>query len=274
MRRVALPVRIMEQGAEWAQHPLKSSDHAISAAVGLAKAFSNTFTSASETPFNVAIGPHRRFDWTSFEMEAVREVKRKFGGTINDVVLACVAGAARTHLLAHDMPVDDIDFRVMIPVSTRTEEQHGKLGNRVSLLVARLPVSERNARRRFESVVEETQDLKESSQVEGAEAMEELSDWTSTSLITESSRLAASRRAYNIVVTNVPGPPTPVYLAGSRMQASYPLVPLFENQGVGIALFSYGKHLHWGFNADWDGVPDLHDFVQAVDQEFEVLRKL
>ena len=88
------------------------------------------------------------------------------------------------------------------------------------------------------------------------------------------SRLAASRRSFNLVVTNVPGPPMPVFLNGARLLESYPLVPLFENQTLGVALFSYDQSLFWGFNADWDAVPDLHDFVRAIDREFETLRKL
>jgi WS/DGAT/MGAT family acyltransferase len=207
-------------------------------------------------------------------MAAMREVKDKLGGTLNDVALACVAGAVRKQLAAHGSALEGIDFRVMMPVSTRTDDQRGKLGNRVSLLVAQMPVGEKDARRRVEAVVEETRRLKKSSQVTGAEALEELSDWTSPALITGASRMAASRRAFNMVVTNVPGPPKPIFLAGARMLASYPLVPLFENQAVGIALFSYDNVLHWGFNADWDAVPDLHDFVLAVEQEFETLRKL
>ena len=123
-------------------------------------------------------------------------------------------------------------------------------------------------------IVEETGKLKKSGSARGAEAFEELSDWTSTSLLTGLSRMAATRRAFNMVVTNVPGPPRPVYLSGAPMRASYPLVPLFENQALGVALFSYDDGLHWGFNADWDAVPDLHEFVAAIEQEFEKLRKL
>jgi hypothetical protein len=123
-------------------------------------------------------------------------------------------------------------------------------------------------------VIEETRHLKQSEQSRGSEAIEELSDWTATGLLTRFSRLAASRRSYNLVVTNVPGPQFPVFLNGARMLASYPLVPLFSNQALGIALFSYAGGMHWGFNADWDAVPDLHDFVLAVEHEFETLRKL
>ncbi len=274
MRRAEIPMRMMRQGTRWLQHPLESGERAMDVAIGVLGTVSNAMKGASATPFNVPIGPHRRFDWARFDMSEMREVEDKFGGTLNDIGLACVAGAVRSHLAHHDVPLDDIDFRVLIPVSTRTEEERGALGNRVSLLVAHLPVSESDARRRLERITEETRRLKRSSQITGAELLEELSDWTTAALITEPSRLAATRRTFNMVVTNVPGPPMPIYLAGSRMAACYPLVPLFENQGVGVALFSYRNELHWGFNADWDVVPDLHDFVLAVEQEFQTIRKL
>ncbi len=273
-RRASLPWRLAQQASAVMRKPRASADAAAHAASGFAEAVGGSLVPASETPFNVPIGPHRRFDWTRFDMGIVREVKEKIGGKLNDVVLSCVAGAVRTRLASAGTPLDEIDFRVFIPVSTRTAEQRGKLGNRVSLLVAPLPVGEEDPRRRVERVVEETQKLKTSGQVRGAEAFEEISDWTSTTLLTSLSRLAASRRAFNLVVTSVPGPPMPIYLAGAKMLTSYPLVPLFENQALGVALFSYDGGLHWGFNADWDALPDLHEFVGAIEQEFEKLRKL
>jgi hypothetical protein len=185
-----------------------------------------------------------------------------------------VAGGVRQHLEAHGFDPEGIDFRAFVPVSTRRDDERGKLGNRVAMLVAPLPVGEADPRRRLALVTQETGTLKGSGQAAGSEALEELSDWTSTALLTGFSRLAASRRAYNMVVTNIPGPPVPVYLNGARMLETYPLVPLFENQACGIALFSYDGGLYWGFNADWDAVPDLHDFVLAIEREFEELRKL
>ena len=168
--------------------------------------------------------------------------------------------------------VDDIDFRAFVPVSTRSDSERGKLGNRVSMLVARLPVDEETPRLRMERVIAETRHLKESSQVVGTEVIEEISDWTSTAVLTAFSRTAAAARSYNMVVTNVPGPPFAVYMEGAEMLASYPLVPLFENQGLGVALLSYNGSLFWGFNADRGLVPDLHVFVEAVAHELETLR--
>ncbi|MGH0028556.1 MAG: WS/DGAT/MGAT family O-acyltransferase [Myxococcota bacterium] len=273
-RRAAMPFRAARGLANALGRPRSSRGVARHAGEGFVGALSEALTPASETPLNVEIGPHRRFDWTRFDLDVVREVKEKLGGTINDVVLACVAGAVRTHLADHDVKLAEIDFRVLVPVSTRRPEEQGKLGNRVSMLVAHLPVDEPHPRRRMERVIEETRRLKGSGQIEGTSAMEEISDSALPGLVSRFSRMAAGRRTFNMVVTNVPGPQFPVYLAGARMLASYPLVPLFDNQALGVALFSYDGDLFWGFNADWDTVPDLHDFAIAIEREFETLRKL
>lgn len=273
-RRATLPLRIASGVVRALGKPRESIDTISHAGGGFAETLSSSLTPASETPLNVEIGPHRRFDWTRFDLDVVREVKTKLGGTVNDIVLACVAGAVRTHLAAHRTPLKEIDFRAMVPVSTRRPEEQGKLGNRVSLLVAHLPVDEADPRKRLQRVIEETKHLKGSGQAEGASALEEIGDWTSTAVLTRFSRMAASRRSYNMVVTNVPGPQFPVFLSGARMVASYPLVPLFDNMALGVALFSYDGGLYWGFNADWDAVPDLHEFVLGIEREFEALRKL
>jgi diacylglycerol O-acyltransferase len=273
-RRAALPVQTLAGAARALRGPRRALDRASRAATGFAEAVAASLTPASPTPLNVPIGSHRRFDWTRFDFGIFREVKQKLGGTVNDVVLACVAGAMRRHLAGHDLDLQTLDFRVFVPVSTRTAQERGRLGNRVSLLVAQLPVDEADPRARLRRIGDEMQRLKGSGQIEGTELLEEISDRTATALLTRFSRLAAARRAYNMVVTNVPGPQFPVYLSGARMLETYPLVPLFSNQALGVALLSYDGGLHWGFNADWDAVPDLHDFVRAVDREFETLRKL
>ena len=273
-RRASLPGRVLSGAAQALRHPDRSFGRTTRAASGFVETLAKAFAPASETPFNVPIGPHRRFDWTRMDLAVVREVKEKLGGTVNDVVLACVAGAVRGHLAAHGVALEDIDFRTLVPVSTRSAQQRGKLGNRVSMLVASLPVDEPDSRKRMARVIEETRKLKSSGQVQGSEALEEMSDWTVTGLLTTISRLAAARRAFNLVVTNVPGPQFPVYLNGARLRATYPLVPLFDNQALGVALLSYDGALYWGFNSDWDAVPDLHDFVLGVEQEFELMRKL
>ena len=239
---------------------------------GLVDAVTAGLRPASPTPLNVEIGPHRRFDWTSVPLGILKEVGHRAGGTVNDAVLTVLTGALRHFLRRRGLQVDDLDFRAMLPVNVRAAAEQGRLGNRVAMIVARLPLDERSPERRLERIVAETRTAKRSRQAVGMQTIEEWSDATFTTLFVEFSRLAASSRPFNLVVTNVPGPSFPVYLLGARMTACYPLVPLFKNQALGVALFSYAGTLYWGFNADWDAVPDLHELVAAVDHQVEVLR--
>jgi WS/DGAT/MGAT family acyltransferase len=236
---------------------------------GLIETVGATARPASPTPFNVEIGPHRRFDWTAMDLAAVKAVKARLGGTVNDVVLAVVAGAMRRYLGGRGVNVDGLEFRAMIPVNIRAG--YAGVGNRVASVVVRLPVNEPDPRRRLERVSRETDGIKHSHQVDAARAIEDITDWTFPTLITRTARLAAVSQPFNLVVTNVPGPQFPLYFLGSRMLECYPLVPIFHYEALGIALFSYDRQLFWGFNADWDVLPDLHDVVGAVDDEFQKL---
>jgi WS/DGAT/MGAT family acyltransferase len=225
------------------------------------------FRPASPSPLNVEIGPHRRFDWTTTDLALVKEIGHRLGGKVNDVVLAIVAGALRKFLRRRELAVERLDFRAMVPVNVREREAREELGNQVAMMVVRLPLDARDPGERLARVVRETAQLKRSRQALGIQTLETVSDHTLTTLFTVFGRLAAASRPFNLVVTNVPGPQFPVYMLGSQMVACYPLVPLYRNQALGIALFSYDGRLWWGFNADWEALPDLHDLVEAVDAE-------
>jgi diacylglycerol O-acyltransferase len=229
-------------------------------------------TSASPTPLNDEVGPHRRFDWLEMRLDDVKAIKNRLGGTINDVVLAIASGALGRFLRNRGVRVEDLDFRAMLPVNVRSDTDRESLGNRVSSMMARLPLAERNPVKRLQLVSQNTGKLKKSGQASGIQLLEELSDSTLGSLLSILSRLSSMSRPYNVVITNVPGPQFQSYLLDSPLLAAYPLVPLFHNQEVGIALFSCNGMLFWGFNADWDKVPDLHDLVDGVAREFEQLK--
>jgi WS/DGAT/MGAT family acyltransferase len=273
-RRSQLPLTAARAGLDALRAPRETFDGALAALGAVGEALAAGLGSASPTPLNDDIGSYRRFDWARFDLGAVKEVKSRHGGTVNDVVLAVVAGAMRQFLSRRGLDVAALDFRAMIPVNVRSAEQAGSLGNRVALLMARLPVEEPDPLARLARVVEVTRALKDGRTVEGTELLEEISDWTVPSLFSAIAKLAARTRSYNMVVTNVPGPQFPVSILGARMHEIYPLVPLFSNQALGIALFSYDGGLFWGFAADWDAMPDLHDLVLLVQSEFETLRKL
>jgi diacylglycerol O-acyltransferase / wax synthase len=272
--RARMPVAAVEAAGRVLADPRAALRAAREAVAGLGEAVATGFHPASATPLNVAIGPHRRFDWTAMDLDAVRAVKAQLGGTINDVVLAVVAGALRRFLRQRGVAVEPLDVRAMLPVNVRATAERERLGNRVAMLVARLPLDEGDPRQRLARVVAETRERKGSRQAAGVQALEELSDVTFHGLFVEFARLTATARPFNLIVTNVPGPQFPAYVLGAAMQACYPVVPLYRNQALGIALFSYDGRLFWGFNADWDALPDLHDLVAAVEREFQTLRTL
>jgi len=225
----------------------------------------------SATPLNQPVGPHRRFDWLSMDLDAVKAVKNRLGGTLNDVVLATVAGAVRRFLQRRGVTVAGLDFRVMAPVSVRTEQEHGTLGNRVSAWMVPMPLAERDPLQRLDQIRETTVRLKESKQALGAEVLTQVGDWTPSTLLSLGARMALRALPFNLVVTNVPGPQVPLYLLGAKMLDNYGLVPLTDYLCLGVVLFSYAGKLCWGFTAEWDLLPDLHDFVADIDASFREL---
>jgi WS/DGAT/MGAT family acyltransferase len=256
-----------------AAHPLDTARSLRDALVGVGEALGASLHRASPTPLNLAIGPHRRFDWLRFDLADVKQVKNRLGGTVNDVVLATVAGALRRFLRRRGVDVAALDFRAMLPVNIRAQSESGMFGNRVTMMSAALPLAEKSPRTRLARVIATTRRLKSSQQAHGVELIEQLSEIGGTALFAQLARVTALTLPFNVVVTNVPGPQFQTYLLGAPLVAAYPLVPLYRNQALGIALFSYDGGLYWGLNADWDALPDLHDLVAALAAEFELLRR-
>ena len=272
-RRASEPALLAGAAGRALANPSRALRKAWNATLGLGESL-GALRSASPTPLNPPhIGPHRRIDWLRFDLDAVKDVKRRLGGTVNDVVLATVSGAMRQYLRAHRVPLKGLDFRAMCPVNMVPAARRDGLGNHVVMLVAQLPLAERDPRRRLERVIATTRALKASRVPEGSELVEEIADWTATSLLTESIRLAVRQRAFNMIVTNVPGPPVPLYLLDAPMLATYPILPLYENQAMGLAFLSYGDGLYCGVASDWDRVPDVHDIALDLATAFEELRK-
>lgn len=222
------------------------------------------------TPLNQPIGHYRRFDWNALPLDRVKEIKARLGGSINDVVLTTVAGAVREFLGHRDALRKRLDYRAVVPVSVRSSDEQGQGGNRVSAWLLSLPISQPDPLKRYASVQRTTERLKKNNQAKGIEILTQLAE-LSTPILTLGVGLASRMSPYNLIVTNVPGPPTPLYMLGAPMIEGYPHVPLFENQGLAVALFSYNGRLHWGFSADWDLVPDLDVFVAAVERSFAAL---
>jgi WS/DGAT/MGAT family acyltransferase len=231
-------------------------------------------TLATPVPFNRPVGPHRRIDWLPMPLDRIRALRSAAGGTLNDVVLATAAGAF-TRFLSRDRGVrlDGLRFRVMAPVSVRSEDQRGTLGNRVSAWMVDLPLAEPDPLERLRAIRQQTEALKQSKQALGAETLTRVTEWTGSALLSIGARLMNYGTPFNTVITNVPGPRMPLYLLESRMLEIHPHVPIMGTLGVGIALFSYDGALSWGFTGDWDLVPDLHALALATERSFAELRR-
>jgi diacylglycerol O-acyltransferase / wax synthase len=274
-RRIASPLTLGRAAIDALQNPADLVANVAEQIGAVTETLGAGLSPASPTPFNCAIGPHRRFDWTGLDLASVKRVKDRLGGTVNDVVLATVAGAVGAFLRARGLDpaaVQALDFRAMVPVSVRAAAERGALGNRIASWAVKLPVGDADPRSRLAAVRAATAELKRSRQAMGAEVLARVSEWTVPTLLSMAMRLAARARSFNLTVTNVPGPQIPLYLLGARMLAAYPLGPLFENQALNIALLSYDGNLHWGLNADYDALPDLAELVGAIRASFGELR--
>lgn len=263
---------VVERLMHMREDPQRAIDGLKDAASNVLSTIGSGVVPASPTPLNPSqIGSYRRFDYTELALDEAKRIKRVLGGTVNDVVLATVAGALRGYLLdAKQIDVAPLDFRVLMPVNARNGKSAG-LGNRVSVMLARLPLEEADAATRLKKVKELTEEAKRSGQHQGAELVEELGDLTGTMLISQSMRIATRIRSYNLVVTNVPGPPIPLYLLGAKLEATYPVVPLYLNQALGVAVFSYAGKLFIGLNGDWDRLADLELLPRLFEQAFAKL---
>ncbi len=220
------------------------------------------------TPLNQPISAHRNFDWLTLDLAEVKAVKSRLGGTVNDVALASVTGGLHHFLSGRGFDIRDLALRVVVPVSVRTEDERGQASNRASGWLLDLPVHETDPARRLAAVAVETSKRKASRQELGPEVLGRVAEYAAPGIVGLGVRLLSRLHPYNLIVTNVAGPQVPLYLLGARLLAGFPQVPLFENQGLGIALFSYCGSLGFGFNADREVIPDLDVFAAAVRRGF------
>ena len=246
----------------------------VSVAGGMLASARTIAKQAPSSPLNVPIGEQRRFGMAATSLDDYKRVRKAHGGTVNDVVLATVAGALRTWLLTRGESVTPTStVRAMVPVSVRSENQKGDLGNRVSSYFVDLPVGEQSAVVRLHQVSYAMKGHKESGAAVGAEALVQLSGFAPPTIHSLAARTASTltRRLFNLVVTNVPGPQFPLYAAGARMLAMYPVVPLAKNQTVSIGLTSYDGGVYYGLNADRDALSDVDVLASCIEESLAEL---
>ncbi len=221
--------------------------------------------SAAETPLNGPVGPHRIVEWLEMPLADVKAVRKQFSCSVNDVVLATVTGAVRRFMQHRQVRPESLDFRASAPVNVHRENDREPTGNHVSSWVLQLPLGEEDPQRAIEAIRETTQGLKDSHQAVAVEMMNGLNEWLPINI------QSASVGTMNMIVTNVPGPQFPLYMLGAELEEIRPLPPLIENLGLSVGVMSYNGNLGWGFNADYDRVPDLEDFCFGIRRSFERL---
>jgi WS/DGAT/MGAT family acyltransferase len=269
LERAASPARAAGSALDVARSPRRIAGAAVGAVGGLASMAASGLRPGSATPYNQAIGPHRRFAWVRCSLDEVKRVKDALGTTVNDVMLATVAGALRRHMQRRGVSSDGLELKAMVPISVRSEGSSG--GNEVTAVMARLPVAEPDARRRLQAVQSEMDGLKEGGQAVGAQALTELSGFGAPTVMSQAARLAAQQRIFNLVITNVPGPQVPIYVLGRQLEDVFPLVPLTHNQALGVAIMSYNGSINFGLNADYDAIPDLDDLADDIRASLDEL---
>jgi diacylglycerol O-acyltransferase len=226
---------------------------------------------APPTLFNGSIGKRRALAWARLSLNEVKATKNRLGGTVNDVVLAVIAGALRTYLQAHGVKIDRTELKAMVPVNVRSEHDQLKLGNRVSMMVAPLPIGITDPLERLRQVSAAMDLLKSGGQANQMERVVALTDLLPPFVQRPLARLQASVSPVNTVCTNVPGPRETRYLLGEPVQLMVPLVPLAAGIGLGFAILSYADQLTIGLNADAERVADIWRLAEALHRSFEEL---
>jgi diacylglycerol O-acyltransferase len=212
---------------------------------------------APDSPFNVEIGPHRRYTFIDANLDQFKAIKASLGGTLNDVVLATVSLGLGRYLRREGFDTENLELKAMVPVSVRADSDRGALGNQVAAMWAPLPVGVENPAECLQQIARAMEDLKASGQAVGAQVLTNLAGFAPPTILSQAARLQARQRFFNLVVTNVPGPQFPLYVLGRRLQVLYPVVPLAQRQALGIAVMSYDGHLGFGLLGDFDALPGL-----------------
>jgi WS/DGAT/MGAT family acyltransferase len=268
---LATPVRLARRVEQAIQHPQATMHQLAEAVEGVGEigwAFANP---APKVPLNADIGSHRRFTWVRSDLGQMKRIKNELGGTVNDVVLAVVAGAIRDWLHARGIRSEGLELRAQVPVSIRAEGERGELGNRLAVMRAPLPVYIADPVRRLQTVTQAMQGLKQSNQALGAEVITRFNDFAPPTLLAQAARINFSTRLFNLVVTNVPGPQVPLYVLGRELEDIFPVGFLPPHQALFVAIMSYNGGVNFGLLADYDSMDDLELIAQGIERSIAEL---
>jgi len=233
---------------------------------------------APRTRFNRKISAHRRFAFASLPLDDVKALKNELGIKVNDVVVALCATAVRDWLLDRDeLPKEPLV--ALVPASVRTEEERGTFGNKVTGMILPIPTDVADPRERLMRAHELLKAGKAQNAGLPASLMTDVSNFLPPALFSRASRVALDvtgrvRPALNLVVSNVPGPPIPLYCAGAKMLAHYPVSVITDGVGLNITVMSYMDHIDVGIVADHDSIEDAWTMTEAMEHALDELMEV
>ena len=240
-------------------------DRAREVAAGIGEVAWTALNAAPDTPFNVPPGPHRRLQVVRADLDELKLVKDAFGTTVNDVVLAVGTGALAYFLQSRGRRTERIELKAAVPVSVRSDDQRGALGNQLTQIMAPLPVFLDDPIARLRYVKDAMDGLKESRQALAASAIASLQGFAPPTIHAQASRLNFAGRFFNLLVTNVPGPQFPLYVLGRKLSEIFPIPFLAGERALAIAIISYDGKVGFGLLGDYDAMPDLDVVSEGIE---------
>jgi diacylglycerol O-acyltransferase len=259
------PVGLLRRLERAVEHPRETLQQATEAAEALGEVGWNFANPAPKVPLNVEIGSHRRYQWVRADLAQFKRIKGVLGGTVNDVVLAVVSGALRRWLMSRGIKPDGMELRAQVPVSIRTKDQQGHLGNQIAAVRGPIPVYVEDPVKRLELCRQGMEGIKESKQALGAEVISRFNDFAPPTLLAQAARVNFSTRLFNLVVTNVPGPQIPLYVLGRELEDIFPVGFLPPDQALFVAIMSYNGGINFGLLADYDAIDDVDAIAAGIE---------
>lgn len=251
-----------------ATSPARAARDTAVGAARVSRALSHLLRVAPSSMINERQSPHRCLAWARRPLDDLRTVRRAFGTTLNDVILAAVAGGVRAYLLRRGE--DPTALKVMVPVSLRSAHDD-VLGNQISFVFPELPCDQADPLGRLYRVNEAMSRQKREQAPEGTRAVIQAAAHAPTTVQQTLSRLIASPRTSNLVVSNIPGPSGPLYMLGCALRGAYPVVPLADHHAVSVGMLSVSEQACFGIYADSESLPDVDRLAEDIDDAISEL---
>ena len=262
----------LAEALRWSMDPQQQAQDWKAVIGAMSSAAPQLMRPAPATPFNRPVSGKRSYATVVMPFGEIRGIRGVLGGTINDVVLTALSGGLGQWLRDQGQATAGVELRAMVPVNVRSESDKSALGNQVSMLIAPLPIGIEDHVERHHAVIAGMDKLKSANQAGGFAVLSKLAEQVPPILqAAAGSMVPNSQQLFNVICTNVPGPQIPLFLAGRKVAAHYPLVPLSMGLGMNFCLTSYNGVLYWGVVADPDLVPDVDAVAGHIQSVFEAL---